>query len=78
VAPEKEMPMHDPNRLNCTPAGKGVVDFEGIFKVLRANKFNGMVLIEISRLHSDYDHIDETEVINTGITYLKGLRKKIN
>ncbi len=78
VANEKEMPMHDPTRLNCTPAGKGIVDFEGIFKALQANKFNDMVLVEISRLHSDYEHIDETEIINTGIRYLKGLRRKIN
>jgi sugar phosphate isomerase/epimerase len=78
VAPEKGVPLHDPTRLNCTPAGKGIVDFKGIFNELRANKFNGMVLIEISRLHSDYEHINETEVINTGIKYLKGLRRHIS
>lgn len=77
VAPEKGIPMHDPTRLNCTPAGQGVVDFENIFYELKKNKFDGMVLIEISRIHSSFDHIDETEVINTGFEYLKELRRQI-
>jgi sugar phosphate isomerase/epimerase len=77
VAPEKGIPPDDPTFLNCTAAGKGIVDFKNIFLELKKNGFDGMVLIEISRLHSSFEHIDETEIINEGIRYLKKLRSQI-
>ncbi|EMR73707.1 sugar phosphate isomerase/epimerase [Thaumarchaeota archaeon SCGC AB-539-E09] len=77
VAPEKGIPMSDPAYLNCTVAGKGIVNFKNVFLELKKNKYDGMILIEISRLHSMFEHIDETEIINRGIKYLKELRDQI-
>jgi len=77
IAPENNaanpMPL-----FNCVPAGMGITDFKSVFSGLMKNSFNGMVLIEISRLHSSYAYADETEVINDGLKYLKKLREELN
>jgi sugar phosphate isomerase/epimerase len=78
VAPDGDKSDSDLANLNCVPAGEGIVDFKTIFSELDKNRYDGMVLIEISRVHSLFDRMDETEIINRGIQYLKDLRGKIS
>lgn len=74
VMPEKDISTAELANLNCVAAGDGIVDFKNIFLELNKNQYIGMVLIEISRLHSSLDNVEETQIINKGIKYLKNLR----
>lgn len=67
----------DPRRLGCVPAGKGLTDFGAIFDSLIQIDYQGMVLIEISRMHPDYEAGGETAMIAEGLNYLRGLRQEI-
>jgi 3-oxoisoapionate decarboxylase len=68
----------DPRRLACVPAGKGMNDFPSIFSALKKVNFEGSVLIEISRMHPDYEQMGETQMIQDGLAYLRGLRSDVN
>jgi 3-oxoisoapionate decarboxylase len=65
---------NDPRRYGCVPAGKGETDFPGIFDELQEQSYEGMVLIEISRMHPHYDQRGEVEMIREGLHYLHSVR----
>ena len=64
----------DPLRYGCVPAGAGVIDFPRIFEDLRSIAYEGMVLIEISRMHPDFDQMGEFEMIGRGLKHLHSVR----
>ena len=65
--------LSDINNLSkiCLP-GKGVFDFEDLFKRLKDNNFNGNMLIEV--YNENYKEIDE---IKESLYYLRNLKEKI-
>jgi 3-oxoisoapionate decarboxylase len=77
LAPIKGRLPDDPLRLACVPGGKGISDFRGIFRALKDQDYQDMILIEISGVHPDYAQVHESEMIREGIHYLKTLRKTI-
>lgn len=64
----------DPRRFGCVPAGMGDTDFPGIFNDLQSQDYDGMILIEISRMHPCYEQMGESEMIRKGLLYLHSLR----
>ena len=77
VALEASVPTGGLAPVNCVPAGQGLVDFGGLFDALAAIRYEGMVLIEISRLHSSLGNREETGILQEGIRYLKGIRREM-
>lgn len=77
VAPMQGFDAGDPRRLACVPAGKGISDFRSIFGALKKVNFQGMVLIEISRIHPDYEQTGETQMIQEGLAYLRKVRDDV-
>jgi 3-oxoisoapionate decarboxylase len=77
VAPMHGFEASDPRRLACVPAGKGMTDFRSIFRTLKKASFEGMVLIEISRMHPDYEQTGETRMIQEGLAYLRKVRDEV-
>jgi sugar phosphate isomerase/epimerase len=75
VAPISGLDPEDPMSLACVPAGEGITDFKSIIAALDEINYRGMVLIEISRLHPNYESMDETQVIARGLSYLYKSRK---
>lgn len=75
VAPMLGYRDDDPRRLGCVPAGKGITNFKAIFDALLKIDYQGMVLIEISRMHLDYETEGEIDMINKGLAYLHTLRE---
>jgi sugar phosphate isomerase/epimerase len=67
----------DPRRLACVPAGRGMSDFRAILGAIRQVGFKGMVLIEISRMHPDYEEAGETAMIHEGLAYLRRVRGEV-
>lgn len=77
IGPEKDVPKDHIGYWNCVTAGQGVTDFAAVFRALDEIRFDGMVLLEISRLHSDYEHLDEAEVLEEGLQYLRKVREQV-
>ncbi|MBN1267921.1 MAG: sugar phosphate isomerase/epimerase [Anaerolineales bacterium] len=64
----------DPQKYGCVPAGQGDIDFPGIFEDLRSISYDGMVLLEISRMHPDFEWMGEIKMLSRGLRYLHSLR----
>jgi len=77
LSPEEGVPKNHTGYWNCVTAGKGVTDFSAVFKTLAKVRFDGMVLIEISRLHSAYAHLDEADILEEGLRFLKNVREQV-
>jgi len=75
VAPISGLDSEDPMSLGCVPAGEGITDFKSIIAALDEINYRGMILIELSRLHPNYESIDETQVIDRSLSYLYKNRK---
>lgn len=76
LAPMGGFSPNDPLRLACVPAGRGITDFPGIFRMLKSQNYQGMVLIEISGVHPDFAEVHETDMIREGLLYLLSLREQ--
>jgi len=53
--------------------GQGIIDFEGVLKLLRAQRFNGYIVLEIEALGGR----DPGEVVAEGVEEIKGLIDRI-
>ena len=67
----------DPRRFGCVPAGEGITDFSAIFANLYMRSYQGMLLIEISRMHPQYEQAGEIAMIRTGLEYLHKMRAQV-
>jgi len=76
LAPIEEQITDEPLTLACVPAGQGITDFKGIVHELHRFHFTGNILIEISRLHPDFENLGETSVIEMGLAHLLTLRRE--
>jgi sugar phosphate isomerase/epimerase len=77
VAPITGFDGDDPLRLGCVPAGLGITEFKPILSALLTQNYRGPILIEISRMHPDYDAAGEIDMISKGLEYLHNLRSQI-
>ena len=76
VAPMSGYEEDDPRRLGCVPAGKGITEFKAFFSALQNADYQGSVLIEISRMHPDYEASGETAMIQSGLAFLHSIRRE--
>ena len=76
IAPVPGFTPEDPLAFGCVPAGEGITDFPSILNTLSKHDYKGMILIEISRPHPDFEHVEETEIIKKGLHYLMRLREE--
>jgi sugar phosphate isomerase/epimerase len=77
VRPMSGYTENDPRRLGCTPVGEGIADFPALLTELARHEFSGMVLVEISRMHPDYEQMTELQVVKQSLSYLLSTRQTV-
>jgi sugar phosphate isomerase/epimerase len=68
---------NDPKRLGCVPSGTGIIDFSSIFQTLNSIAYTGPILIEVARMHPEYEAFGEPKMIEEGLPFLHQVRNEM-
>lgn len=77
VRPMQGFADDDPRRLGCTPVGDGMADFPSLLTELVQREFSGMILVELSRMHPDFEHMAELQIVKQSLEYLFSVRQTV-
>jgi len=74
LSPRKGGSPRQWNYWESVPAGQGVVDIEGVIRVLREHRYRGVLCVEVDCLRPSWE---EDEAVVVSLEYLRGACKKL-